>query len=383
MVFLLKKLLLSSLLILFISTNSFSAPSVSGVGSLSHGSQVVISGNDFGTKSTAAPIRWDNFEDNTTGQSIGTATSWWVDVEHTNKVTVSTLNQRTGSAKNVRAYGDYTDGMAIAYKNSVGFSATGKILVCLWIRFDWGTAYPNVDGGHQVKTWRVANSIAANGGATYPDFANFTHKYASPSEQSYFQNHRGTDSNTQYWTHNYISDDTWFYMMLIADYGTAGESDGSWRGYLGKSGSAINSTPVQTNVEVINSGYGNIDSIKLDNYIGNCDDAEGMVECTDPTEVELYYDDIYIDNSWARVEIGDQDTYANCTHREIQIPAAWSATEITVTANTGSFGAGDSVYVFVVDEDGVASAGYGPVTIGSTAPRFSGVTFRGMMQGGD
>jgi len=34
-------------------------------------------------------------------------------------------------------------------------------------------------------------------------------------------------------------------------------------------------------------------------------------------EADSYFDDIYIDDSWARTEVGDNATYDNCTHREI------------------------------------------------------------------
>jgi hypothetical protein len=56
--------------------------------------------------------------------------------------------------------------------------------------------------------------------------------------------------------------------------------------------------------------------------------------------------------------IGDAAIFSQCTHREIQIPTAWSDTEITVTFNQGSFTDYETCYLFVVDSDGTASAGY-------------------------
>ena len=375
------------LLFIFVALNAHAAPSVSDCGGISHGATVVIAGVDFGTKTSAAPIRYDDFESSTAGQSIEQATSWWVDVDsndipsRVNVITVGTTNQRTGSTKNVRAFGDYTDGMSVAYKNTVGFSSTGKALVSLWIRFDWGIASPDVNGDHQIKTWRLANSIENTGNVIFPHIANFNHG-ESGTHTHYFQNSRSSplSSNTQYFSDNYMVDDTWHHMMLAVDIGTAGSSDGSWYAWMNEEGRAY-TTISQSNVMVVGAADGTIDAIKLDNYIGNCDDAGGTVECADPTEIDLYYDDIYIDNSWARVEIGDAATYANCTHREIQIPTAWSSTEITAIANYGSFNDGEQVYLFVVDEDGEASSGYGPILLGeSTAPRYQGMTFRGMGQ---
>lgn len=72
---------------------------------------------------------------------------------------------------------------------------------------------------------------------------------------------------------------------------------------------------------------------------------------------DVYFDDIYITPTFARIEIGNASTYAACTHREIQIPTAWTATSVTVTANTGSFTDAETVYLFVIDADGTASPG--------------------------
>jgi hypothetical protein len=69
------------------------------------------------------------------------------------------------------------------------------------------------------------------------------------------------------------------------------------------------------------------------------------------------WDDIYIDNSWARVEIGDQPVYDNCTRREMQIPSQWSNDSITLNVNQGAFKPGTEAYLFAVDANGVPSSG--------------------------
>ena len=83
------------------------------------------------------------------------------------------------------------------------------------------------------------------------------------------------------------------------------------------------------------------------------------MEQDDYVEATYYFDDIYINNSWARVEIGDDPDYDSCTHREMQIPTAWSSDSVDITVNQGSFQNGTTAYLFVVDEDGaVNTAGY-------------------------
>lgn len=72
--------------------------------------------------------------------------------------------------------------------------------------------------------------------------------------------------------------------------------------------------------------------------------------------IKMFFDSIYIDNSFARVEIGDNPIYDNCTHREIQPTEIWSDNQIQFTLNQGSFSDGQA-YLFVIDENGNPSVG--------------------------
>jgi len=70
------------------------------------------------------------------------------------------------------------------------------------------------------------------------------------------------------------------------------------------------------------------------------------------------FDDIYIDYTKARIEVGNNSTFADCTHREIQIPTDWTPTAIEFESNQGSFENGEQCWMFVIDEFGNASAGH-------------------------
>jgi len=83
-----------------------------------------------------------------------------------------------------------------------------------------------------------------------------------------------------------------------------------------------------------------------------------------------YFADIYIDTTWQRVVIGDNQTYTNCTKREVQIPTAWATGEIAITVNQASFSSG-TAYLFVVDSDGSVSSGH-EITIGNTTRHING-----------
>ncbi len=77
------------------------------------------------------------------------------------------------------------------------------------------------------------------------------------------------------------------------------------------------------------------------------------------------YDDIFLNYTKARVEIGNAPTWTDSTVREIQIPTSWSSSSISVKLNKGAFQTGSTAYLFVVDSDGSVSNGY-PITIGTS-----------------
>jgi len=81
----------------------------------------------------------------------------------------------------------------------------------------------------------------------------------------------------------------------------------------------------------------------------------------DPDEIaamDFFLDDIYIHNSRARIEIGNAQDFQSCTHREVQVTSSWDANQITFTAKQGSFSFEEPVYVFVVNDEGEASPGF-------------------------
>lgn len=79
------------------------------------------------------------------------------------------------------------------------------------------------------------------------------------------------------------------------------------------------------------------------------------------------FDDVYIDDSWARVEIGNNSSYGSCTHREIQVPVSWNESNISLEVNQGSLPSNTDLFLFVVDESGNASGGH-PIRFGGGTP---------------
>lgn len=77
-----------------------------------------------------------------------------------------------------------------------------------------------------------------------------------------------------------------------------------------------------------------------------------------------HYGDVYIDDSFAHVVLGDAPAFEDCQHLELQVATAWADEAVTFTLNQGAFDAGDRVYAYVVDEQ-LEPHGPWPITLAS------------------
>lgn len=116
---------------------------------------------------------------------------------------------------------------------------------------------------------------------------------------------------------------------------------------------------------------GTLDMIRDDNPNGRMDEIFlGYMFQTGGVswyQRKVYFDNVYMASNRARVEIGNSQTYANCTLKNIQNVSYWSDTSIYISeTNTPSFQSGEDVYVYVINTDGNVSNSI-PYTIGSTA----------------
>lgn len=82
---------------------------------------------------------------------------------------------------------------------------------------------------------------------------------------------------------------------------------------------------------------------------GVYDDLANVVQPAIVPTWNVGYRDIYYDDTWARVVVGDNAVYGNCTSTEIQIPTAWTNTSISVVVNCGQFESLAGKWVFVFD----------------------------------
>lgn len=69
----------------------------------------------------------------------------------------------------------------------------------------------------------------------------------------------------------------------------------------------------------------------------------------------IYYDHLYIDDSWHHVAACDSKTWAGCKDKAIQIPTSWNDSEIRVLFDTRHFSENEELYIYVVDALGNAN----------------------------
>ncbi len=70
----------------------------------------------------------------------------------------------------------------------------------------------------------------------------------------------------------------------------------------------------------------------------------------------MYYDQLYIDDTWHRVVISEGSTWAARGNVEVQIPSIWNNGEIVVSTNLGGLSSSEAqLYLYVVDANGVAN----------------------------
>ena len=369
--------------VLMIAPFSFAAPSITGnSGTWSHGNSVSITGSGFGTKSQAAPVAYSNME---AGSVNAVSGSWDQSGFPVGVMTVSTTHPRNANNPH-NGYCSVKDegngqGTVCAFQ---GAATSQYWYAQYWFyvdsAFSWSTG-PSANGNN--KLFRLFHS----GG----NIQDLVIEGTPPGQPTMFMNLEGTDEShggwgtgwepvspqytcidqafghscqTDYW-HIYPSDigwayfatdmapNTWHHFQFEYHTSSLDTANGTLRWW-------IDGKPVFNHSDMImktstNSGEYYPARVGIEAIHANGED--GAVG-------NYWIDDAYIDNTWQRVEIGNNATYNSCTLKEIQLPTAWTDGSISFSVNQGSFSNGATGYVFVTDASGVRNTGY-TVTFGS------------------
>ena len=90
-----------------------------------------------------------------------------------------------------------------------------------------------------------------------------------------------------------------------------------------------------------------------------------------------FYDDVYFaigPHARARVEVGNADTYNNCTNLSICTVTSWKDNSITATLRQGAFNSFDNTFLYVTDADGIVNTNGYPLRIDGTSPPDDSIT---------
>ncbi len=347
--------------ICFVNTKARAQPYIDSLsGDAINGSMIAINGSGFDVKMSEEPYIWDDFEGGVHNTSIHSQfpaipsnnRAWIGNFASGCEPVYSNTQKRDGSLLSAKLdlnVGGVCSGRMLM-QTGIPLTAGNKVYFSTWMRFDWGTAGGN--GNRQIKTWRIFKYGIPQFDRTYTYVSNLVE-----NEGATYKSFMATlyDGNTDF-NENLelaLEDEKWIRFEAELQISSAPNmADGIIRLWVSRAdfSEKIYKEIDRSNVISI-PGNGEIwDSFWLGQWIGNA---------TDPRNTILYYDDVYFDTTWQRVEIGDASTWSGCAHREIQIPSTWSDNQITFTLNQGSLSPCDTYYLYVVDTNGnVNSEGY-------------------------
>jgi hypothetical protein len=330
----------------FFDNFGFAAPVVNSVnGTVNNMQSVTINGSAFGEKSSASPLLWDNFERGTVGQSI-TGKSPVVGSPWTTYTSGSTVPvydgsvNKTGSTRSSRADYYLKPDYDICLTKEVSTTTGSELFFSYyWYYHKRSTNY--ADNNKPWMVWGPGGLPMAYVGYGDPGAGDGGSRYAL--EDSSTPNNRSVWGSTQLTGLN----DRWVKIDVYLKQSAANSANGILRYW-------VNGV---LDIEITNA------ITRTGNAAWNTILLGGFIRQNQP--VQIYIDDVYIDNTLARVEIGNASTFSASNHREIQIPTGWSNTSVSVTVNTGTFASNQTAYLYVFDQTGTCNANGYPITIGA------------------
>ena len=237
---------------------------------------------------------------------------------------------------------------------------------------EFWTAQRSIGGGNPpgLGAWNVMLSCVNNGSQVVYSQAQGV-GYQIQSDSYWRGRYTGGASNWSTVPRYNIENGLWQRVDIYLDVGSWDQHDGYvWRKLVKPSGPhagqqySIHLRDVLFMKSGLGSGCARCDKQLPDSVVWY-NLYNNTVSSTNTQVANSSVDDPYIQvGTQARVELGNSPIYDDCTLLEMQKPTSWSNNQITVTLNHGgSFRSGDTAYLFVIDENGVASAGR-PVVLG-------------------
>jgi hypothetical protein len=317
-------------------------------GKFADGQTVLISGDMLGSKPEPKPLVFADFESSIDPSPLGRRTQW-DDIQNIEWDPDEGFNG-SGCARATNDSGVWAlrldrNGGESWTENGEAYYIYRKIKQNFLVPDGSEDAY-----GVNWKSWRMWNDI---GHLPYPDI------YASPSNGRVYVEHNG-EADTGYWGDFGITTTDWFTEELFI---LASSAPDTPDGYLEirYNNVTVASGPIMT-LPGDSPGYMH-NNFVVHGVAANKNDWRDPYQWS--TSNRYWADDVYVDNSWARVILANGPTLDESTRIEPQIPADWADQSILVTVRTSDFAPDSVAYLYVVDASGTPSDAF-PVVI---APR--------------
>ncbi|MFH1607756.1 MAG: hypothetical protein ABIA78_01350, partial [archaeon] len=341
--------------------------------SIADGQSVMISGNGFGTN--ALDIEWlggagGNIEQGTIDVEISLPAGWTADTTSVNFQRPIYSDTRAHSrSQTIKSYFPETSQYGSGYFYNYG-SAMSSVYVSWWVYVENLSCLGDCPYNAQWKVLRITPGVG-NIYGDQPQGWYWSQQLAAPTatfvgqDPALTNNCLDADLGGQYDENCYagvtevyrqsgvnIVEDGWHRVEVWTEESSPGSQDGTIIVGIFNSTNAIRYyANYDKNTRTRTDASPQWQYVVFQNYMGN-----GL------NVGDIYQDDFFMQfGSQARVELCDTNVWSARIHCEIQPPTSWLATGdlITININQGSFNDGEQAYLFVVDENGDASNGYG------------------------
>lgn len=338
------------------SLQAHAQPVITSVsGTASHGSTVTITGSGFGTKNPVKPLIWADFE---SGKVEANSTFSRVSLIPAAIDGVSTVNPELHSQYSSRGRpnaGGVKQAVSLRVEAENPYDS-GYPYYYVFVRRKYAHANWWVHDGYNVNNYkfywmwktpdRDRNFVINCFGGPYPNPCVTRYQFSGGNPQGLQRTEYGCYGGEQNCDILAPTVQVWNREEYAFHDSDPNTDNGTVKFWLNGTVKMDHNGDYQTKDEVEE----NMGVIFIDNFwTGN----------PPPDGAYVYMDDLYVDSTWQRVMIGDQNTFSASTRREIQLPKTWSDSSITIQVNAGSFSSLGGSYLYVVDANGqVNQQGY-------------------------
>lgn len=326
----------------------FAAPTITSVVTNADGT-ATIEGQGFGAKTNAAPLIWENFEANqfVPGLYLKDIDSSWVPGADRGAQVIAC----PGGGKCIQNHVYNTDdGTGVSIPHNKWATNMKAVPPSSELYFSY-KLYLAASGAKPYGIGKLGRIMTDVPGGSY----NSTGTVGISSWQPLYNTGTGwlyvptTTEQFKYFPVDALPLKSWFRQEIYGKKSTPGVADGAV--YVSNRG-----TTIVDNKAVVTCAAGydySYKGIYLPMSVANTETQLGTTD----TVIDLAVDSVYVDNTLARVELCDSPSWSTCSTKEIQIPSAWSSSQISFTFNMGALPA--TAYLYVVDSTGaVNSTGY-------------------------